>query len=157
MTRTLPYWVWLTMKQRCLNPNNKQFADYGGRGISVCSDWAKSFVSFWRDMGPSYKHGLTLDRTDNDGDYCPENCRWITQQKQAYNTRKNRKIKTPRGWMFLKQASVAFGIPITTLHKRIRYKWYFRDVFSPANPSRKRKPKGCPKMAYYPSDIKSKL
>jgi hypothetical protein len=76
------------MIQRCYNPNNKGYKNYGGRGIKVCARWLESFENFYEDMGDCPK-GLTLDRKDNDGDYTSENCRWATKEEQQNNTRIN--------------------------------------------------------------------
>ena len=87
--RSSEYLAWQSMKDRCTNPNNKQFKDYGGRGIKVCKRWHNSFEAFLADMGmkPSPEH--SLDRyPNNDGNYEPKNCRWATWKQQASNKRR---------------------------------------------------------------------
>jgi len=84
---TKEYYSWQSMKDRCNNPSNEQYADYGGRGITVCKRWLNSFENFYADMGPR-PNGKTLDRyPDNDSDYGPGNCRWGTYYEQAINKR----------------------------------------------------------------------
>jgi hypothetical protein len=79
------YNSWAHMIHRCTNPNNSQWRDYGGRGITVCARWMK-FENFFADMGEAPK-GLSLDRIDNDGNYEPGNCRWATRLVQQNNQR----------------------------------------------------------------------
>lgn len=82
------YKVWCAMKQRCSNPNSRVYGYYGGRGISVCREWQESYLTFreWATAS-GYERGLTLDRIDNDGDYEPSNCRWVSMSVQNSNKR----------------------------------------------------------------------
>jgi hypothetical protein len=87
-TRTVEGRVWGNMQQRCTNPNHPRYADYGGRGITVCERWSgqRGLHKFIKDMG--FKPiGKTLDRVNNDKGYSKENCRWATEQEQQLNKR----------------------------------------------------------------------
>ena len=87
------YSVWTGMKSRCYYEKNENYINYGARGIKVCERWKSSFINFYEDMGdkPSAKH--QLDRIDNDGDYDPFNCRWVTPSENCLN-RRNKENKT---------------------------------------------------------------
>jgi len=84
------YWIWVAMKQRCENPNNKRFDRYGGRGIKVCPEWREDFAAF-RDwaMASGYNDTLSIDRIDNDKGYSPDNCRWADAITQRHNQARN--------------------------------------------------------------------
>jgi hypothetical protein len=80
MGTTKLYRVWAAIVQRVTNPKNKFYHRYGGRGIEICREWRKSFMAFYRwSMANGYQEGLTIDRNNNNGNYEPENCRWVTQ------------------------------------------------------------------------------
>lgn len=88
------YRIWKDMKRRCKNPNRKGYKNYGGRGIKVCEEWDKSYLSFreWA-LNNGYSDELTIERIDNNGNYEPNNCKWIPMEEQQRNTRNNAMIE----------------------------------------------------------------
>lgn len=86
------YDIWGGIKSRCLNPRYHAYPYYGGRGITLCDRWRDSFTNFYADMGPRPSPQHSIDRTDNEKGYFPENCRWSTSKEQARNTRRTRLV-----------------------------------------------------------------
>jgi hypothetical protein len=132
MSRHPAYRVWSSMKSRCLNLTDKNYKNYGDRGITVCKRWQQSFQNFWDDMNSTYKEGLTLDRKNNDGNYSKRNCRWATPREQANNRRNNKRIKTKWGYLTLAEASRKSGILSITIRKRVAAGWNEKDLLKPA-------------------------
>ncbi len=123
------YKVWTEMKQRCRNPKDKYYPNYGGRGIKVCERW-QLFENFYADMGEIPK-GHQLDRKDNDGNYCAENCRWATRIQQQNNTRKNFIIKFNGHSHTLSEWARIKNIKRSTLQNRVNHHWPLDKLFIP--------------------------
>lgn len=116
--------VWTNMRQRCLNPKNRQYKNYGGRGITICDEWINDYSSF-RDwaLRSGYKQGLTIDRINNDEGYSPENCRWATYKEQSRNTRNNRIITINGETKCLIEWAETLGISYQLVQGRLRNGW----------------------------------
>ena len=90
LIKTRLYYIWSEIKRRTLNPKHKHYVNYGGRGITICEEWKNDFMPFYNwaiPNGYEENKSLSIDRIDNDGNYCPENCRWTTQTIQNRNQR----------------------------------------------------------------------
>lgn len=115
-SNTPEYYVWTTMKARCLNPNNKSYKNYGKRGIIVCEEWLNSFETFILDMGLRPSKEYSLERINNNDNYCKQNCRWATRTEQANNTRQSLKvINTETNEIFSSIADAARNINMKTV------------------------------------------
>lgn len=113
---TKVYRAWSAMKRRCLDPGCHIFKYYGGRGITVCEQWAAvgGFKVFYADMGEPSDPAMSLGRINNDGNYEPSNCRWETTAQQASNRRKA--APNPAS---LRQRALAAGLPYLPVYFRI--------------------------------------
>lgn len=120
MTKHPAYGVYRTMRDRCNNPKNHNWKNYGARGIAVCARWLESFENFWADMEATYSPGLTLERRRNSEGYSEANCFWVTPTKNANNKRNNILLGTPAGPMTIAEAARHYGVGYETLRKRLR-------------------------------------
>lgn len=131
------YNIWRNMKARCHNSKNKDFKHYGGRGVVVCNEWAHDFAAFYQwAHANGYSDDLTIDRIDGNGNYCPNNCRWITIQEQQKNKRGNRHITYKNKTRNISEWAEIIGIDRKTLEYRVE-KWGVEKAFcTPININR---------------------
>lgn len=113
------YCIWMKMKSRCLNPNDKSYSNYGGRGITVCDRWKESFEHFITDMGWRPNNRYSIERIDYNGDYCPENCRWVHKSEQTKNTRRVKLIDYNGSKYCLTELCKILELPYSTMRHRV--------------------------------------
>lgn len=121
MCKSKEYKAWQSIKDRCLNVNNTNYKNYGGRGILVCDLWKNSFENFYRDMGGS--KGLTIDRIDVNGNYEKNNCRWVDEKIQARNRRNNLNFTYKEETICMSELCSKINMPISTFFNRIKRGW----------------------------------
>lgn len=126
------YGSWYSMKQRCDNPKNKQYKDYGGRGITYQSTW-KSFAVFKEDMGKTYKPKLTIERIDNSKGYSIHNCRWATRREQNRNKRCNHLLEYNGRKMTLPEWAEILQISFGTLRSRFYKGMSINKILQPSS------------------------
>lgn len=136
--RSREYIQWASAKRRCYNPRNRDYRNYGGRGITVCAKWINDFPAFFKNMGPCPKD-MTLERIDNSGNYEPKNCRWATRKEQNNNKRNNHLITIKGKILCLTAWCKITGISHTTVIRRINAGWPIRKaVLTPGLPPSER-------------------
>lgn len=141
MSDTRLHRIWQQMRRRCYSESCPDYPRYGGRGISVCDDW-EQFLPFhdWA-LGNGYKAHLTIDRRDNNGNYDPDNCQWITRAQQNRNRRDNQRFNFRGDMLMVSEIAEITGQPLSMLRQRIQtYKWPIeRATTQPAKPTWKTK------------------
>lgn len=120
LSKTRLYSIWIDMKKRCYNQKNNRYANYGGRGISVCDEWLHNFSAFneWA-MANGYAENLTIDRIDVNGNYEPSNCRWATIKEQQRNTTRNRFITVNGETRTMSEWAEITGISVDVIKDRL--------------------------------------
>lgn len=124
--------IYRKMVKRCYDVNDPNYKRYGARGIKICEQWLNDNNSFreWA-VSHGYREDLQIERVDNDGDYCPENCKWITKYEQSLNRRSSVRITYNGKTQTLKEWARELGINNTTLHNRINYYgWSIEKAFT---------------------------
>ena len=120
LNRTRLHHIYLDIKQRCYNPQNQHYFNYGGRGITMCVSWYNNFMLFyqWSKLN-GYADNLTIDRIDVNGNYSPENCRWVTRAIQNLNRRSNRLITYKGKTQTLKEWAKEYNMNYDKLRWRL--------------------------------------
>lgn len=126
------YAIWCSMKDRCTRNNNKDFEHYGGRGIKVCEEWMRDFSAF-RDWAieSGYNQNLTIDRINVNGNYCPDNCRWVDWNTQANNRTNSIYIEYNGETHTCAEWSKITGINYYTLRNRMKAGMNIDDILYP--------------------------
>lgn len=125
------YKIYNCMKTRCYNKHVNEYKNYGGRGIDVCSEWREDFMAFYNwAVNNGYKEGLTIDRVNVDGDYEPNNCRWVTKKQQANNRRNNIILTYKNKSQTLSQWADELGIKYATMYKRYKTEKSIEKLFT---------------------------
>lgn len=134
------YAIWNGMKARCSNPNHLAFHRYGGRGIKVCERWFDSFENFFADMGVAPK-GMGIERTDNDGNYEPSNCKWADAFEQCANQSTNVRLMLNGETHHVAEWARITGLKTVTIFARIRLGWDVeKAILTPTRPKKSHPP-----------------
>lgn len=135
MSDTPEYRTWANVCERTECKGASSYAYYGGRGIKMCARWRESFEAFYADMGPRPSPKHSLDRIDVNGDYAPENCRWVTHKEQMRNMRRNRMITFRGETKCVAAFAEQYGLTLTRATARLHRGWSVERTFTtPQNP-----------------------
>ena len=129
LSKSPTYKVWCAMKSRCFRKTDTAYADYGGRGITVCPEWAASFEAFLRDMGER-PAGMTIERRDATGHYEPGNCVWASRLDQARNRRSLHMVNVDGEEMCLSAACALYGQKRKRVQLRLAGGWDLMEALT---------------------------
>lgn len=133
MTNTRIHNIWHSMYCRCYYQSTNGYKNYGGKGIKVCEEWKKTegFVRFYNwAIENGYNDKLTLDRIDNDKDYCPENCRWVSYIDQENSRKNNRLIEYKGEVKTMAQWCRKYNINVVTFSDRLKREWTIEQALN---------------------------
>ena len=136
------YKVWQQIKERCYNPKNTHYKNYGGRegqAITVCARWLESFVNFFEDMGERPFDGATVERVDNDSGYSPDNCVWATRHEQMANSRAAKLLTFNGETKCLAEWARSLGIDQKTITYRLKHWGLEKALSTPVTPPNRRR------------------
>jgi hypothetical protein len=128
LTKSTEYKSYRKMIERCYDINDISYHNYGGRGISVCSRWRRSFENFIADMGMKPHPRMSLDRIDTNGNYEPSNCRWLTQKEQCNNKRGNLKLEYNGEVLNQVQWAERLGVPYSKIARHLKNGFKFNEI-----------------------------
>lgn len=130
-TRTRLYKIYHHMNERCYSPKAINYKNYGARGIKICDEWKNDFTAFYNwAIANGYDDKLSIDRIDNDGNYEPNNCRWVTRKKQCNNRRSNRLIECNGKIQTLQEWADETNINSNTITLRLKRNWTIERALS---------------------------
>ena len=124
------YQTWKNMRRRCFDPTNNRWSHYGGRGITICPEWNDYAVFRTWAMANGYTDELTIDRIDVNGNYYPENCRWVDAKTQANNVSRNHLIDIDGQKMTMAELADSLGLSYSALQHRIDRGWDINKIIS---------------------------
>lgn len=134
------YGIYKAMIARCEKEYSSIYQYYGERGISVCQEWKNSFQAFYEwSINNGYKENLTIDRIETNGNYCPENCRWITMKEQNYNRRNSHKFEIDGVVYGMRELSSKIGISEQLIQSRLDHGWTLDEIINTPKGHRRKK------------------
>lgn len=140
MSETKLNGIYSSMKRRCYNKNDKNYNDYGNRGITVCDEWKNNSKAFYNwALSNGYQEGLTIDRIDNNGNYEPSNCKWATMKEQSRHRRNSRLVEYNGKAQCISAWAEELGVREGLLRDRLRANWSIEKAFNtPVKNSKKK-------------------